>query len=76
MPLTINSALPTEELPPKQRSPLPLGGSILKTRSPRFVSNMNARPDCELPQHLAAIGVFLLMADDALGWRAQIEGFR
>ena len=41
-----------------------------------FVSNMNARPDCELPQHLAALGVLLLMGNDALGWRTLIEGYR
>jgi hypothetical protein len=41
-----------------------------------FVSSMNARPDCELPQHLAALGVLLLMRKDVLGWRTLIEGFR
>ena len=41
-----------------------------------FVSDMRARPDCELPHHLAALGVLLLMGDDALGWRTLIEGFR
>jgi hypothetical protein len=41
-----------------------------------FVNNMNARPDCELPHHLAALGVVLLMGNDALGWRTLIEGFR
>ncbi|MCP3459774.1 hypothetical protein [Bradyrhizobium sp. CCGUVB23] len=41
-----------------------------------FVSDMRARPDCELPRHLAALGVFLLMENDALGWRTLIEGFR
>ena len=40
-----------------------------------FVSDMNARRDCELPQHLAALGLVLLMKDDALGWRTLIEGF-
>jgi hypothetical protein len=38
---------------------------------------MNARPDCELPHHLAALGVLLLMRNnDALGWKALIEQFR
>ena len=41
-----------------------------------FVNNMNARPDCELPHHLAALGVLLLMGNDALGWKALIEEFR
>jgi hypothetical protein len=37
---------------------------------------MNARPDCELPDHLAALGILLLMQSDALGWKALIEEFR
>jgi len=37
---------------------------------------MNARPDCEVPHHLASLGVLLLMENDALGWRALIEEFR
>lgn len=41
-----------------------------------FVSNMNARPDCQLPDHWAALGLSLLMADDALGWRSLIEQLR
>ena len=41
-----------------------------------FVNNMNARPDCELPHHLAALGVLLLMRNDALGWKTLIEEFR
>ena len=40
------------------------------------VSSMNARPDCQLPHHLAMLGVLLLMANDALGWRTLIEGVR
>jgi len=39
-----------------------------------FVSDMNARPDCELPHHLAALGDTLLMRDDELGWRVLIDG--
>jgi hypothetical protein len=41
-----------------------------------FVNNMNARPDCELPHHLDALGALLLMNNDALGWKALIEEFR
>lgn len=41
-----------------------------------FVRDMNARPDCELPEHYVALGVLLLMGDDAVGWRALIEGLR
>ena len=41
-----------------------------------FVGSMNDRPDCRLPHHLAALGVLLLMANDALGWRTLIEGVR
>jgi len=41
-----------------------------------FVGSMNARPDCKLPHHLAALGVLLLMRNDALGWKALIEEFR
>ena len=40
-----------------------------------FVSDMHARRDCKLPEHLAALGLVLLMKDDALGWRTLIEGF-
>jgi hypothetical protein len=41
-----------------------------------FVSDMNARPDCELPDHMVALGATLLMGQDAVGWRALIEEFR
>ena len=41
-----------------------------------FVGSMNARPDCQLPHHLAMLGVLLLMANDALGWKTLIEGFK
>ena len=33
----------------------------LKNAIAAFVSNMNARPDCELPHYLATLGVLLLM---------------
>ena len=48
----------------------------LRSAVASFVKNMNARPDCELPHHLAALGVLLLMGNDALGWKALIEEFR
>ena len=41
-----------------------------------FVGGMNARPDCQLPHHLAMLGLLLLMANDALSWRTLIEGGR
>ncbi|WP_247385070.1 hypothetical protein [Bradyrhizobium sp. 143] len=48
----------------------------LKNAVASFVRNMNARPDCELPFYLATLGVSLLTANDALGWRTLIEGLR
>jgi len=36
--------------------------AILKAR---FVNNMDARPDCELPHHLAELGVALWMSKDS-----------
>jgi hypothetical protein len=60
----------------KQRAFDYLDRGDLKKAVVLFVSDMNARPDCELPDHLAALGVLLLMGDDALGWRALIEGMR
>ena len=59
----------------KQRALDYLDRDELRNAVASFVSNMNARPDCELPQHLAALGFVLLMKDDALGWRTLIEGF-
>ena len=41
-----------------------------------FVRDMSARPDCELPEHLAALGALLLIGQDAVGWRALIESLR
>ena len=41
-----------------------------------FVRDMNARPDCELPDHCVALGTTLLMGNDAIGWRTLIEGLR
>jgi hypothetical protein len=48
----------------------------LKSAVASFVGHMNARSDCQLPHHLATLGVLLLMANDALGWRTLIEGVR
>jgi hypothetical protein len=59
----------------KQRAFDYLDRDDLRNAVTSFVSNMNARPDCELPEHLAALGLLLLMKNDALGWRTLIEGF-
>jgi len=48
----------------------------LKAGVATFVRDMSARPDCELPHHLAALGVLLLMGNDALGWRTLIKELR
>ena len=60
----------------KQRAFDYLDRGDLKKAAALFVSDMNARPDCELPHHLAALGALLLISDDALGWRALIAGLR
>jgi hypothetical protein len=60
----------------KQRALDYLDRDDLRNAVASFVSSMNARPDCELPHHLAALGVLLLMREDALGWRTLIEGFK
>jgi hypothetical protein len=60
----------------KQRAFDYLDRGDLENAVASFVSTMNARPDCELPQHLAALGVLLLMGNDALGWRTLIEGYQ
>src|ERR1700757_3245104 len=60
----------------KQRALDYLDRGDLHKAAALFVSDMNARPDCELPHHLAALGALLLMSDDALGWRALIAGLR
>jgi hypothetical protein len=57
----------------KQRAFDYLDRGDLKNAVASFVSNMNARPDCELPQHLATLGGLLLMGNDALGWRTVIR---
>jgi hypothetical protein len=58
----------------KQRAFDYLDQGDLKNTVASFVSNMNARPDCELPRHLATLGGLLLMGNDALGWRTLIKG--
>jgi hypothetical protein len=60
----------------KQRAFDYLDHGDLENAVASFVGNMNARPDCELPHYLATLGVLLLMANDALGWRMLIEGVR
>jgi hypothetical protein len=60
----------------KQRAFDYLDRGELRNAVASFVNNMNARPDCELPHHLAALGALLLMRDDALGLKALIEEFR
>ena len=60
----------------KQRAFDYLDRGELRNAVASFVNNMNARPDCELPHHLAALGDLLLMRNDALGWRTLIEGLR
>jgi len=60
----------------KQRAFDYLDRGDLKNAVASFASSMNARPDCELPHHLAMLGVSLLMGNDALGWRTLIEGLR
>jgi hypothetical protein len=60
----------------KQRAFDYLGRGDLKDAVASFVSNMNARPDCELPHYLAMLGVLLLRGNDAPGLRTLIEGVR
>ena len=60
----------------KQRAFDYLDRGELRNAVASFVDNMNARPDCELPHHLAALGDLLLMRNDATGWKALIEVFR
>ncbi|MBR0806764.1 hypothetical protein JQ636_24745 [Bradyrhizobium japonicum] len=60
----------------KQRAFDHLDRGDLKKAVASFVSNMSARPDCELPHYLATLGASLVTANDVLGWRAFIEGLR
>jgi hypothetical protein len=41
-----------------------------------FIRDMSARTDCELPHHLAELGVSLLIGGDAPGLKVLIEGLR
>ena len=58
----------------KQRAFDYLDRGDLKSAISSFVKNMDARPDCELPHHLAELGVVLWMSKDVQGWKALIEG--
>ena len=58
----------------KQRAFDYLDRDDLKKAVVSFISEMNCRPDCKLPDHLTALGGVLLMGDDAHGWRMLIEG--
>jgi hypothetical protein len=60
----------------KQRAFDYLDQGDLKKAAALFASDMNARRDCELPHHLAALSTLLLTGQDAIGWRALIEGLR
>jgi hypothetical protein len=57
----------------KQRAFDYLDRGDLKRAVSSFVNNMDARPDCELPRHLAELGVVLWMSKDVQGWKALIE---
>jgi hypothetical protein len=52
----------------KQRAFDYLDQGDLKKAAALFVSDMNARPDCELPDHLIALSASLLIGEDVLGW--------
>ena len=53
----------------KQRAFDYLDRGGFKSAVASFVNDMNARPDCELPQHLTALGVLLLRAMRSAGRR-------
>ncbi len=53
----------------KQRALGYLDQGDLKKAAALFVSDMNARRDCELPHHLAALGTLLLLGDSVSGHR-------
>ncbi|UGX96772.1 hypothetical protein G6321_00017165 [Bradyrhizobium barranii subsp. barranii] len=57
----------------KQRAFDYLDRGDLKRAVSSFVNNMDARPDCELPQHLVELAVVLWMSKDVQGWKALIE---
>jgi hypothetical protein len=60
----------------KQRAFDYLDRGDFKNAVSSFVNDMDARPDCELPHHLAALGVVLWMGKDVQGWKALIEEFK
>jgi hypothetical protein len=60
----------------KQRAFDYLDRGDLRNAVSSFVNDMDARPDCELPHHLAALGVVLWMSKDVQGWKALIEEFK
>jgi len=60
----------------KQRAFDHLDQGDLKKAAALFVSDMHARPDCELPEHVLALGASLLVARDAFGWRVLIAELR
>ncbi|UPK20658.1 hypothetical protein [Bradyrhizobium sp. 131] len=60
----------------KQRAVDHLDRADLRNSVASFVRNMNALPDCELPNYLAMLGGSLLTANEALGRRTLIEGLR
>jgi hypothetical protein len=47
--------------------------AISKARCPHSSNNMDARPDCRLPHHLAELGAVLWMTKDVQGWKALIR---
>ena len=57
----------------KQRAFDYLDRGDLKSAVSSFVNNMDARPDCRLPHHLAELGADLWMTKDVQGWKALIE---
>jgi hypothetical protein len=48
----------------------------LKYAVASIIGNMNARADCRLPDHLATLGIALLMGSDVPGLRLLIEDLR
>ena len=60
----------------KQRAFDYLDRGDFKNAVSSFVNDMDARPDCELPHHLSALGVVLWMGKDVQGWKALIEEFK
>ena len=60
----------------KQRAFDYLARGDLKSAVTSFFSNMDARRDCEVPHHLAELGVVLWLSKDAQGWKALIEGIK